>query len=221
MPRDSHSKQELAIVNGHDPVRDHAVNLAAPSLETPWTGEEEADFEALQAPSALRPKTSLVSHDSKVLVRKPRKQEYVRVHSQEAYRGSYALIQDERNRESLYVVSPSMYDTLTGEYRIHLVVTAISNVDAEVFLWPLAMAESDGRTYEWWESAISVAHQAESEWVRVKTTKNNYYASPPYIAIPDPVWPETPFQELFSRGFKGKVIGSIDHPFVKRLQGGN
>jgi hypothetical protein len=225
MNRKSMQQKVDETVNGNGHVADSQPldpsELSSPDTFTaPWTGEEDADFEALQAPEAFRTPTIITPKDTKILVRRPRKQEFVRVRPDPEYRKPYAIIQDERNREALYVVHPSMYEHLEGEYRFQLLVTAISNVEWEVFLWPLPLAEADGRTYEWWESGMEMARLAETGWVKIKTNRNNYSAVPPYVPIEEPKWPEVPFGELFNRGFKGKVISTLDHPFVRRLRGG-
>jgi hypothetical protein len=210
----------LVSHNGDSPGNS-AQEFATPHLiHAPWTGEEEADFQQLKSPIAFRPQKSTTPNDSKVLVRKPRKQEYVRVHPDPHYRSTYAIIQDERNREALYVLAPDLYTSLEGEYRIHLIVTAMSNVEREIFLWPVPLAEADGRTYEWWDSALEMVSDAERAWIRIKTSRTRYERVFPHIPIEDPIWPETSFGELFSRGFKGKVISSLDHPFVRRIHGG-
>jgi hypothetical protein len=37
--------------------------------------------------------------------------------------------------------------------------------------------------------------------------------------IPDPVWPDVSFQELIRIAFRDHMVGSLDHPVIKRLRG--
>ena len=37
--------------------------------------------------------------------------------------------------------------------------------------------------------------------------------------IPDPVWPESPFNELLRIAFRDRIIDDPEHPVVKRLRG--
>jgi hypothetical protein len=37
--------------------------------------------------------------------------------------------------------------------------------------------------------------------------------------MPDPEWPEYSFHDLLRIGFRDRVIGSLDHPVLKRLRG--
>ena len=37
--------------------------------------------------------------------------------------------------------------------------------------------------------------------------------------FPPPEWPEMPFMNVLEIAFKGRVIGSHDHPVIKRLRG--
>jgi hypothetical protein len=60
-----------------------------------------------------------------------------------------------------------------------------------------------------------------TKWVRVKANMSlgAYEMTESTAAIPDPEWPDLPFQELLRIGFKKKLIDRLDHAVVKRLRG--
>jgi hypothetical protein len=39
--------------------------------------------------------------------------------------------------------------------------------------------------------------------------------------IPDPIWPAASLTDLLKIGFRDKLVGSLDHPVIKKLRGEN
>jgi hypothetical protein len=60
-------------------------------------------------------------------------------------------------------------------------------------------------------------------WVRVKANMSlgAYEIFEAEASIPDPEWPDVPFQELLRIGFRDRLIDRLDHPVIKRLRGMN
>jgi hypothetical protein len=154
-----------------------------------------------------------------VPVRKPNKQDFIRVHPGEEYRSAVALIELKDDRE-IYVVSPRIAGELSGEFFSAMLYTAI-NRQKVVFLWPTRLPGDDGRTMAWHESAQTSAELAMKHWVRVVANMSlgAYETLEALATIPDPEWPEISFGELIRIAFKGRVINNLDHPVVKRLRG--
>ncbi len=201
---------------GADPSSAGDLASAAPDGRPPWEGE--ADFERLKVQSltTAAPKSSTAL---KVIVRKPKAQEYIRVRPGGDWQGRYGLVRDQRT-DTLYVVRPELHGELADEFAYYLVVTAI-NTQGDVFLWPLPMADSSGRTNTWWESAFEGAQRAEGAWVRLKPDpeRGRYDLRESIYALPEPQWPEQTFGDLFRLAFKDVVIASLEHPFIRRLRG--
>ena len=61
-----------------------------------------------------------------VPVRKPNRQEFVRVHSESAFRLTPAAIVEEKNDRETYLVTPAILPAVEGEYVIVTLLTAIS-----------------------------------------------------------------------------------------------
>jgi hypothetical protein len=154
-----------------------------------------------------------------VPVRKPNKQDFIRVHPDAAYRLPVAIIELQEERET-YLLRPPVARGLPGEFTMALLVTAI-NRQGVLFLWPIKLPGPDGKQLEWHRSAGEAAERAQKRWVRVtaNTSLGAYETIEASAAIPDPEWPATPFSELLEIAFRGRVIADFEHPVVKRLAG--
>jgi hypothetical protein len=155
-----------------------------------------------------------------VPVRKPGKQDFIRVHPDPAYRLETAVLQLKEERNETYLVAPELWPELAGEITPMVLFTAI-NRQKVTFLWPIRLPGADGRSDEWNASAQEAAQMAQSGWVRVMANMSlgAYDVFEATGDIPDPEWPETAFSGLLNIGFKGRYITSLDHPVVHRLRG--
>jgi hypothetical protein len=154
-----------------------------------------------------------------VPVRKPSKQDFVRVHSGVDYRLDAALIVLKDDRDT-YLVPPPIARELPGEYVLATIYTGITR-QGVVFLWPVRLPAPDGRVIEWHRSEADAASLAMRGWVRVMANMSlgAYEIFEAAASIPDPEWPALPFQELLRIAFKDKLVDRLDHPVVKRLRG--
>ena len=155
-----------------------------------------------------------------VPVRKPLAQDFVRVRPEPQYRETLAFIEFKDDRET-YIVDLGAVPELQGECFFATLFTAISRTGV-LFMWPVKVAGADGRTNEWHTSAAMAAQYAMKSWVRVKSNMGlgAYEIFEAAGSIPDPIWPELSFDEIFRIAFKDRVIRDLDHPVVKRLRGG-
>jgi hypothetical protein len=157
---------------------------------------------------------------SHVSVRRPGRQEWVRVHPDPAMSLAAVVFVDKEERDEVFFVTPEMRDAMAGEGKPVLLVTAVTRQGA-AFLWPLGLPGPDGRTNPWWETAREAAEEAKSKWVRVASDRA-LGAYRIYIAegkLSDPVWPDVPLSRLLELGFRDRVIAGEDHPIAKRLRG--
>jgi len=154
-----------------------------------------------------------------VPVRKPSKQEFVRVHPNEAYRLETAVLELKEERET-YLVEPSLWPELPSELTPKVLFTTM-NRQGVLTLWPVRLPGEDGRLDEWNASALEAAEMARRHWVRV-VANMGLGAYEVYEAtgnLPDPIWPELTFSEILKVAFKGRYITEIDHPVIRRLRG--
>ena len=152
-------------------------------------------------------------------VRRPSRQEFVRVHPSAEYRENFPIIELKDEREE-YIVTASLVPELIGEFVIKTLYLAI-NRQGTLFFWPVRLPGPDGKDMNWWKSAREAAVLAMKDWVRVKANMNlgAYDIFQPDGVIPDPEWPQRGFWELIKIAFRDHLIDRIDHPVIKRLRG--
>lgn len=177
------------------------------------------DIKKLKLSQNFSQSVGVKKHLSVVPVRKPTRQEFVRVKPGEKDRITTAILELKVDRES-YLVAPEMWNELPGEIKPTLLVTTITR-HGDLLLWPVKLPGLDGRSNNWHESALDAAKQAESMWVKV-VANLNIGAYDVYEAtgnIPEPEWPEYSFEEILEKAFRDKYIQDFDHPAVKKLLG--
>lgn len=154
-----------------------------------------------------------------VPVRKPGKQEFIRVHPDEKMSfQTYALKTDEDNE--FYVLKP---DLLSGvvEHVFPIALFTTINRSGDITLWPIKLPGPDGKINSWSQSALEATEIAKKEWIRLHSNRS-LGAYEPYVAVsslPDPEWPDMDFQALFKIAFKNHLIGDQEHPVLKSLRG--
>ncbi len=154
-----------------------------------------------------------------VPVRKPGRQQFVRVHPNEAYRLDTAVLELKDTRET-YLVDRSLWSELPGEVIAKTIYTAIDR-QGNAFLWPIRLPGEDGRLDEWNRSAHEAAEMALTRWVRVAANMGlgAYDVYEATGELPDPEWPEQPFEQLLRIAFKNAFIDRPDHPVIRQLRG--
>ena len=133
-----------------------------------------------------------------VPVRKPKRQEFVRVHPDERYRLEAAVIELQEERET-YLVTPAMVEALADEVklvRLHLAMPR----GGGPFFWPVPLPGPDGRRNTWHEAAQQAALEATKRWVRVKANMaaGTYDVDAAAAEIAEPEWPDLPMASCSS-----------------------
>jgi len=154
-----------------------------------------------------------------VPVRKPGRQDFIRVHPGVDYRLETAVLELKDDRET-YLVEPSLWHELPGEIVPKALFTTI-NRQGVLTLWPVRLPGEDGRHDEWNRSALEAAHMAQSRWLRVAANMSlgAYEVYEAAGDLPEPGWPEASFQEILKIAFKARFITDLDHPVIRRLRG--
>jgi len=155
-----------------------------------------------------------------VPVRKPHRQDFVRVHPDPGYRLTPAAIIEVKEDREVYLVMPDMAQALPGEFSTATLFTAISR-QGTLFLWPVKLPRPDGRQNEWHRSAAEGAERAMEKWVRVTSSMalGAYEIFEASGELPEPVWPDYSFRQILEIAFRDRVVDRPDHPLVQRLQG--
>jgi hypothetical protein len=156
-----------------------------------------------------------------VPVKKPSKEWFVRTHPDPAYRLQTAVLELKEDRET-YLVAPGLWTELVSEptFSPRLLVTSITR-QGVLFVWPIRIPGSDGRTDEWSKSALAAADEAKTQWVRVTSNMHlgAYDVAVASGQVANPSWPDITFQEIIKIAFRDKMISDWDHPVLRRLRG--
>ena len=154
-----------------------------------------------------------------VPVRKPNRQDFVRVHPESSYVLDTMLLNLKEERET-YLIDPSLRDGITRELTFTRLALAV-NRQKVVFLWQLRLPDSSGKTDAWSLSAMEAYEEAKRSWVRVSANMS-LGAHEIYEALGDlsePEWPEETMTEIVRIAFRNSFIDSYDHPVLRRLRG--
>ena len=155
-----------------------------------------------------------------VPVRKPNRQDFVRVYSDPGYRLTPAAIIELKEDREVYLVVPAMAMELPGEFTAATLFTTI-NRQGVLSLWPVKMPGPDGKHNEWNRSAAEAAELAMSNWVRISANMSlgAYEVAQAIGDLPEPNWPDLPFNEILKIAFRDHIVDRTDHPVVQRLRG--
>jgi len=154
-----------------------------------------------------------------VPVRKPNRQEFVRVHPEESWRLETAVLELKEDRET-YLVDPSLWSELPGEIVPKTLVTVI-NRQGVTSLWPIRLPGADGRHDEWSRSALEAAQMAMKHWIRVAAniSLGAYEVFEAIADLPEPDWPDVGFKKLLEIAFRDRFITTPDHAVIRKLRG--
>jgi hypothetical protein len=155
-----------------------------------------------------------------VPVRKPNRQEFVRVRSESAFRLTPAAVIELKEDREVYLVRPDILPAVPGEFATVTLFTAISR-QGTLFLWPVKLPNPDGRHNEWHRSAAEGAERAMEKWVKVTASMSlgAYEISEARGELSEPIWPDYPFGEILKIAFRDRLVDRADHALIQRLQG--
>jgi hypothetical protein len=155
-----------------------------------------------------------------VPVRKPTRQEWVRVCPNPAYRLEPAALLELKEDREHYLVMPGLTGELLGEFSPAGLYLSVTRQNA-YFLWPAKFPGIDGKDNEWNRSSREAVDRATQGWLRVASNMaiSAYEMYEASGEIPEPAWPEIPFEDILQIAFRGHVIDTPDHSVILRLRG--
>jgi hypothetical protein len=186
------------------------------------------DFEAIRIPPNFEREAGVRKQLTMVRVRKPRRQEWVRVHPDPAYHAKVATIvlkEDENSKEEIYLVAPRVAEDMADEITLTTLYLAM-NRQGDVFIWPCRDPTPELRRGDTAAtSRLEAIEAAMTRYVRVQWKSPAYEISfrDASIVETEPVWPDKPFSELIKLAFfrVGLYIDDPNHQVIKILQGRN
>ena len=181
---------------------------------------DEFDLESLRLSQNFTETAGVKKLLTTVPVRKPNRQEFVRVHPGAEYRVDVAMIELKEEREEYIVRGRDLIEELRGEIKFKTLFTAI-NRQGVIFLWPVCLPDPLGKQMEWHRSMREAAEIAFEQWARVQANMSlgAYEVTVAESAMAEPIWPEVTFQELIKLAFRDRLITTVDHPVIKQLRG--
>jgi hypothetical protein len=190
------------------------------SVNNPNPTPNPFDPAALRLDQSFADTVGVKKHLMTVPVRKPNRQDFVRVHPDPAYRLTPAAIIEVKEDREVYLVAPNMAQDLPGEFAAATLFTAI-NRQGVLHLWPVKLPGPDGKYNEWYRSAAEAAELAMNDWLRL-TANMSLGAYEVFEAtgnLPEPEWPNIPLAEILQIAFKDRIVDRADHPLLQRLRG--
>ncbi len=152
-------------------------------------------------------------------VRKPNKQDFVRVHPDPAFRLETAVLELKEDREH-YLVAQHLWGELIGELIPKVLFTTI-NRQKVLSVWAIRLPGEDGKHDDWNASALEAAKMAQKDWVRVSANMNlgAYDVFQATGNLTEPEWGDMDFTKILEVAFKGRFINDLEHPALRRLRG--
>jgi hypothetical protein len=206
-------------------VSDDALSFKPDELEggppedTP--GRDTFDPAFLGLPQDFAAEANVAKKWDVIRVEKPSKSRVFRVHPTMCLKTILLVLKEDNET---YAVLPHLRQYLVGEslcglYTLFACVTKAGTP----FLWPIRMADNDGKWNIWHQSAWQIAEKARTCWARMQANRDAGHYVAEYDRRPpdqqhEPAWPDLAFRDLLELGFKGFIIASLDHPVLKRLR---
>lgn len=158
-----------------------------------------------------------------IKVEKPTKSRVFRVHPDPRFRLKTVLLTLKEDNET-FLVLPQLRPALASESLcgLHTLWACITKAGTP-FLWPIRMADSDGKWNVWHQSAWQIAEKAQTRWARMQANRDAGHYVAEYDQRPpdqqqEPAWPELAFRDWLELAFRGFTIDSLEHPVLRRLR---
>jgi hypothetical protein len=178
------------------------------------------NLSALRLDQSFADKVGVKKLLTTVPVRKPNRQDFVRVHPDPAFRLTPAAIIELEEEGEVFLVSPDIAEQIPGEFKVVSLFLTI-NRQGVLHLWKVGLPDADGKYNEWHRSAAEAAERAMERWIRVTSNRalGAYEISEASGNLPEPVWPDVPFGEILKIAFRDRYVDRVDHPLLQRLRG--
>lgn len=178
------------------------------------------DPEALRAdPSEDDIPTKRVLHH--LDVRKPRKQEFFRVHPGEEFTQTVYMIEAGEGLDTdKYLVIPSLAKEIAAETSVRRLFVCVNRAESP-FIWPAKVPSPSNPTNSWLDTALEIAESAKRYWVRMipDLSQRHYEESRAEGPLAEPKWLDMTFAEMLALAFKKKLITDWDHEVLRALRG--
>jgi hypothetical protein len=165
-----------------------------------------------------------------VAVQKPSQNVFFQCHPDLCLEGAW-IIKGDKGSNDLWFIAPSMLSSPLLAKRLRPVTIAITYIwpSGEIGLWPVPTPPRDTKVKAWKSLRAAYERAKAGEWVQVIWNEETMDFDvnvpeqedvPEEEKLPAPSWPkDLDLSSLLMIGFEGRVIDSIDHPFMLQLRG--
>jgi len=184
--------------------------------------ESDFDLSALKTPvDVLDGNIGVKAHPTTLPVRKPNKNEFVRIREGDEFTMPATLITDGERGDTEYIVTGEMCGhPIVVEQARHVNLFLAINRQGVEFLWSVPIPGSNGRPpMEWHLSHEEAATLAHTKWIKMVAEQNQYCIMEALGELSDPAWKEGSFAEKVQKSFKGRIIDSDEHDIIKLREG--
>jgi hypothetical protein len=157
---------------------------------------------------------------STVVVRRPKNNEFVRVHTDPANTLITTLFEDKDEGEA-YLVAPHIRPIMIAGVSVRMLALAVNQM-GNAFIWPVPTDDTQSRRNAWNESAREAYHKAKTDWIKLVGDRGagHYRLYRAEGQLPNPRWPEgRSFPELLSIAFRNRMVDTEDHPVIRAMRG--
>jgi hypothetical protein len=177
------------------------------------------DLKSLRLPANYGATLGVKKLLTNVLVGKPKKPQFFRTHASDDMTFPAMILENKESRES-YVVVPEVAQEVSELVRPVMLHAAIDRQN-NVSLIPVPLPGEDGTRNPWHESLAQAVEHAKLKWIRITANMHagGYDVYEAEGELPEPEWPTHDIEALVQVAFRGKIITSLDHPFVQSLLG--
>ena len=202
-------------------AKNPAQKVQEETQTTPAKGLEGIDLEALRVSQDFVKQVGVKKLLTTVPVKKPNRQDFVRVHPDSSYRLDTMLLNLKEERE-VYLVAPELRNEMPGELTFTRLALAVNRQNV-YFLWQLRLPDQSGKIDAWSLSALEAMDHAQKSWVRVSSNMflGAYEIFEALGTLSEPEWLKEPMGDLVQLAFRSSYIDSLDHPVLQRLRGEN
>lgn len=158
---------------------------------------------------------------SKLPVRKPTKQEFIRCHPAEDMSLITAVYEDKESRD-YFLIAPEMRGAMAELDQLTPVKLVLAITRQNVLIMVPAKLPSDsGSSSGWQESLLLATERAKAKWTRTSADMSlgAYRIWEATGNLSDPAWPTMSLSDMLALAFKDRVIDSEDHPVFNKLLG--
>src|SRR5262245_39581804 len=197
------------------------VHTGSPNNEVPSNPSTAPvlDLNQFRLPQTFADMIGVKKELLKIPVRKPYRQEFIRVHPDPAYQLQTSLLELKEESE-FYLVGPDALEACANEV-VPVVLYLTMTRHSDLLVWPVRLPNAEGKDNDWNASAREAAALAQHAWISVRSNSRSqmYDVFRATANIPAPEWPNKPLDELLALAFRGRIILKPDHDVLQRLSG--